>query len=117
MSISPAEMAQQLASIETAAASNRSTPSPSASIPGSPTGGAQDVAASPSRSSATAPASQLSTDLRIDQEHQLYYEVVDDSTGSVVFEIPPEALRAIGESLNVPPNGDSSASAIIDLKS
>lgn len=44
----------------------------------------------------------LTTDLRIDNQHQFYYEFVDGSTGNVVFEIPPEALRAIGESLNLP---------------
>jgi len=39
-------------------------------------------------------------------EHQIYYEFVDQSTGNIVFEIPPEALRAIGESLNLPLEGE-----------
>jgi hypothetical protein len=52
------------------------------------------------------PPAQLSTDMQVDSQHQVYYEFVDDSTGNVLFEIPPEALREIGESLNVPLDGD-----------
>jgi uncharacterized FlaG/YvyC family protein len=48
----------------------------------------------------------------VDAEHQLYYEVVDDSTGDVLFQIPPEALRAIGESLNVPLIGDANVPSV-----
>jgi len=54
--------------------------------------------------------------MRVDSEHQIYYAYVDDRTGEVMFEIPPEALRAIGESLNVPMNGESGAYAL-DVKS
>lgn len=66
--------------------------------------------------SAVISPSQLSTDMRVDSEHQVYYAFVDDQTGEVMFEIPPEALRAIGESLNVPMNGESGASTL-DVKS
>lgn len=44
--------------------------------------------------------------MRVDNEHQVYYEFIDASTGDVMFEIPPEALREIGESLNLPLVGD-----------
>ena len=104
MSTSPALMIQQFASTENTGFPARSAP---ASIPG---------AASAAKSSndsppppAAASASQFSTDMRVDSQHQVYYEFVDQSTGDVLFEIPPEALRAIGESLNVPLIGDSSA--------
>jgi uncharacterized FlaG/YvyC family protein len=60
-------------------------------------------------------AASTSTDMKIDNQHQVYYEVVDDSTGDVLFEIPAEALRAIGESLNVPLVGDGSAPGV-DVK-
>ena len=63
-----------------------------------------------SESSSPPPASspfELSTDLQIDNQHQVYYEFVDKDTGAVVFEIPPEALRAIAESLNIPLEGQS----------
>lgn len=70
----------------------------------------------PSSAPASSSAASFSTDLHIDDQHQVYYEVVDDRTGSELLEIPPETLRAIGESLNVPLVGDASASSI-DVKS
>ena len=54
--------------------------------------------------------------MQIDNHHQIYYVVVNDSTGDVLFEIPPEALRRIGESLNVPLVGDASVPSV-DVKS
>jgi uncharacterized FlaG/YvyC family protein len=54
--------------------------------------------------------------MQIDNHHQVYYEVVDDSTGDVLFEIPSEALRKIGESLNLPLIGDASVPSV-DVKS
>jgi hypothetical protein len=97
MSISPAQMMLQVASTESAAPPRNSTP---AAVPTAATG-----AASPAESASSAPAvsppTPLSTDIEIDSKHQVYYEYVDDRTGDVVFEIPPEALRKIGESLNV----------------
>jgi uncharacterized FlaG/YvyC family protein len=50
--------------------------------------------------------------MQIDSKHQVYYEYIDDRTGDVVFEIPPEALRKIGESLNVPLVGGASVHSI-----
>jgi len=59
---------------------------------------------------------QFSTDLEVDDKHQPYYKVVDDTTGDVLFEIPPAALREIGESLNIPLIGDSGVPSF-DVKS
>lgn len=50
--------------------------------------------------------------MQIDSDHQIYYEFVDKRTGDVVFEIPPEALREIGESLNLPLVGGASVHSI-----
>jgi hypothetical protein len=76
--------------------------------------------ASPGDSGAAAPAvsssAQFSTDMCVDNQHQIYYEFVDASTGDVLFEIPPEALREIGESLNVSLVGDASVPSV-DVKS
>jgi hypothetical protein len=104
MSISPALMIQQVASTENPGLPGRSA---SASNPAavSAAKSSSDSAPPPAASS----ASQFSTDLRVDSQHQVYYEFVDQSTGDVLFEIPPEALRAIGESLNVPLVGDAGA--------
>jgi uncharacterized FlaG/YvyC family protein len=54
--------------------------------------------------------------MRVDDQHQIYYETVDDRTGDVLFEIPPEALRAIAESLNLSLVGSSSGHSV-DVKS
>jgi uncharacterized FlaG/YvyC family protein len=54
--------------------------------------------------------------MRVDDQHQVYYEFVDDRTGDVLFEIPPEALREIGESLNLPLDGGSRIHSV-DVKS
>ena len=54
--------------------------------------------------------------MQVDNDHQIYYAVVDDSTGDVLFEIPSEALRKIGESLNVPLIGDANLPSV-DVKS
>jgi uncharacterized FlaG/YvyC family protein len=57
---------------------------------------------------------QFSTDREVDSQHKIYYKFVNDRTGDVVFEIPPEALREIGESLNL--TADQSAHTF-DVKS
>jgi hypothetical protein len=59
---------------------------------------------------------QSNTDVRVDDHHQVYYEFVDASTGDVLFEIPPEALREIAESLNISLDG-STSSRRVDVKS
>ena len=74
---------------------------------------------SPAQTPVPAPAdsspAQLSTDMRVDQQHQIYYEVVNDRTGDVLFEIPSAVLRNIAESLNVPLVGDSNGHSV-DVK-
>jgi hypothetical protein len=119
MSISSAQMVSQVASAQSPAKSSRSAPGPpSASI--QPADPAAPATASSSETTASTPVvsppEQFSTDLQIDNHHQIYYIVVDDSTGDVLFEIPPEALRQIGESLNVPLVGDQSIPNV-DVKS
>jgi hypothetical protein len=107
MSTSPDLLIQQVASAEKPAFPDQSA---YASNP------APASAAKPSSDSPSAPAAasayQFSTDMRIDSQHQVYYEFVDQSTGDVLFEIPPEALRAIGENLNLPLVGDLSAHGV-----
>lgn len=112
MSISPAQMILQVASAESPALSRRST---QASVP-APAMAVGSIDESPAPAPVDLSPASLTTDMRIDDQHQFYYEFVDDRTGDVLFEIPPEALRAIGESLNVPLEGDSSAHSV-DVKS
>jgi hypothetical protein len=111
MSISPAQMMLQVASTENTPGARRSTPAP---VPAAPA--AASPPETPTPAPAVSPPAQFSTDLRVDDKHQPYYEVVDDRSGDVLFEIPPAALRAIGESLNVPLIGDTSAHSF-DVKS
>jgi hypothetical protein len=113
MSISPAQMSLDIVNAQSSAAAGHAAPAPA-----SPVSAVTSAAESASSVSAPAapPSNPVATDLRIDNQHQFYYEFVDDSTGSVEFEIPPEALRAIGESLNLPLQGDGGTSSI-DVKS
>jgi hypothetical protein len=68
-----------------------------------------DNASSP----ASAPDSpDFSTDMRVDKQHQIYYAIIDNYTGNELVEIPPEALRVIAESLNLPVGSESAASTI-----
>jgi len=108
MSISPAQMILQPARAENLAPPSRST---QAAVPTAATG-AVSPAESASSAPAVSPPAPLSTDMQIDSKHQVYYEYIDDRTGDVVFEIPPEALRKIGESLNVPLVGGASVHSI-----
>lgn len=112
MSISPAQMMQQIGSAESAASAVPTTQAadPAATPP------LQTSAKYADPAPAAATLEKFSTDLRVDAQHQPYYEVVDDKTGDVLFEIPPEALRKIGESLNVPLIGDASVPSV-DVKS
>jgi len=96
MSISPAQTMPQVSVLE-----SRAAPRPS------------DVAAAPEKVDAAAPPAEsspptvssppeLKTNLRIDDQHQVYYEVINDRTGDEILEIPPEVLRKLGENLNFP---------------
>jgi hypothetical protein len=107
MSISPAQMVLEVASAESAASTRipARAPAPSATAVGSTPG-------SPAPAPVITSTSAFSTDRQVDDHHQVYYEFIDKSTGDVVFEIPPEALREIGESLNVPLVGDASVPSV-----
>ena len=54
--------------------------------------------------------------MRIDDQRQIYYRVVNERTGDVLLEIPCEALREIGESIKVQLEGDASIHGV-DVKS
>lgn len=115
MSISPAQMNLQ---VGTAEGSNPAGHSSQSSTPGVAVP-ASSHAKSPSEKPAPAlvfsPA-PLSTDLRVDDQRQIYYQVVNDRTGDVLLEIPSEALRQIGESIKVPLEGDARIHGV-DVKS
>jgi len=112
MSISPAQLVQQAASAGSASEKQGSSPSPILSV----ALGSSEPAEPPSAPPSAIPPVQFSTDFQIDSHHQVFYEVVDDSTGDVLLEIPSEALRKIGESLNLPLAGDPNV-PIVDVKS
>ena len=103
MSISPAPLILSVASTESSAAPR---PALSPALP----------ASAPAATGADeSPAPAFSTDMRVDDQHQVYYEFVDAQTGEVMFEIPPEALREIGESLRMPLEGDTGGHSL-DVK-
>ena len=112
MSISPAQMILQLGSMESPKPVGRST-QPSAPPAAMPEGSSPPENPPPTPIISPAP---LSTDLRIDEEHQVYYQVVNERTGDVILEIPSEALRAISESIKFSPGGDSGIHCV-DVKS
>ena len=110
MSISPTQMSLEIAFGQSSVAAQPAT-SPSSS----PKVAVTDTAGSPPAAPVPPPPS-VTTDVKIDDQHQFYYQFVDGSTGNVVFEIPPEALRAMSESLNLPFNGEAGPHAL-DVKS
>ena len=112
MSISPAQMAAPAGSTKASEPSSQSAP---VSTP-QPVEPENTAAGSAASAGAIAISGQLTTERCVDKQHQVYYEFVDERTGSVLFEFPPAALREIGENLNVPLIGDSSASGL-DVKS
>jgi hypothetical protein len=120
MSISSAQVMLQVATAASAAPAGRSTQAAAPAVPSASVPTATPAVESPPEFPAPAPAvmspGQFSTDREVDSQHQIYYKFVDDRTGDVVFEIPPAALREIGESLNLPLEGDESAHAF-DVKS
>jgi len=113
MSIPAGQMMAQIASVERA---SPAVPAAAAAAPGSARAA---ISSTPTPTNPSAPVStpsSFSTDLQIDSHHQVYYAVVDERSGDVLFEIPSEALRNIGESLNVPLIGDASVPSV-DVKS
>ena len=112
MSISPVQLMLQVTSAQNTMPTRRSSQS-AALAANQP----QETSAESANSAAAAPPPDpYSTDMKVDDQHQVYYEVVDNRTGDELFEIPPEVLRKIGESLNVPLIGESSVHRV-DIKS
>jgi hypothetical protein len=59
---------------------------------------------------------RVSTDMRIDAQHRVYYQVVNDHSGEVICEIPCEQIRELEES-NLSPAAREAAAQRIDVKS
>lgn len=57
-----------------------------------------------------------STDLRIDSQHHVYYQVVNDQNGQVVCEIPSEQIRAMEEG-SLTPAASEEAAQRLNVKS
>jgi hypothetical protein len=114
MSISPAQT--NLAALTTDSLASTAAAASSSLNRASTNAPTQSAEQNQAQAPAAPPAPQINTDLRIDNSHQEYYEFVDGQTGDVVFELPPEALRAIAESLNVPLLGNS-VGLNLDVKS
>ncbi len=112
MSISPTQLVQPLAGAEGASEPQRSASAP---ISTASTGASKADPPTTPRPSAPPPV-KFSTDLQIDNHHQVYYVVVDDSSGDVLLEIPSAALRQIGENLSLPLIGDAQVPSV-DVKS
>lgn len=84
-------------------------PSESRTVDFAPRTGAPATPAAPTTNqettskASTVPAvsfgSDLSTDVRVDDRRHVYYETVNNRTGEVVCEIPPEVIRKLAESL------------------
>ena len=110
MSISPVQMMLQVASAQNTLSTRRANPNPAPA-----TNQAQETASAAS-TAPSAPPDPFSTDMKVDNQHQVYYEIVDNRTGDELYEIPPEVLRRIAESLNLPLMGDSVAHNV-DVKS
>jgi hypothetical protein len=95
MSMSPVQFTTVLA-----AASPAET-EPPASLPVQEAGkrtSANTEAEPPAQAEPSGP--KLSTDLRIDDQRRIYYEVVNNRTGDVVYEIPPEQVRKLAEGID-----------------
>ena len=111
MGITPAQLTQQVVSTENTAARQESTP---------PTVPATEPSPEITSESTSTPSSFVlpdpySTDMKVDDQHQVYYEIVDNRDGDELFEIPPEQLRKIGESLKVPLIGETGVHGV-DVK-
>ena len=87
MSISPAQFAIAPATVEPPART--------------PAAGSKPDPQTPGKREPVAPAepsgSTMSTDLRIDDQRRIYYEIVNNRTGDVVMELPPEQIRRLAE--------------------
>ena len=96
MTISPAQIAVLAAMPERLRDNRQAQTLPLRSLPTA-------AAASPSPAQGTPPAEAapsgpvLSINLRIDDQHRMYYEVINNHTGEVLYQIPPEVIRKLGE--------------------
>jgi hypothetical protein len=59
---------------------------------------------------------KISTDLRIDGQHHVYYQIINDQNGQVVCEIPSAQIRELEEGSITPPASEG-AGQRIDVKS
>jgi hypothetical protein len=94
MSISPAQLTLVLGASDRAAATEQSA--------GVPSGGAPKSEAPVAEAAAHAEPSgpKLTTALRIDDQRRIYYEVINNQSGEVVYQIPPEQVRKLGEGIS-----------------
>jgi hypothetical protein len=76
---------------------------------------AEPVPTNDARHPAEALGPKVSTDLRIDGKHRVYYQVVNDHTGDVVCEIPSEQIRELEEGSSAP-SSSGGAGRRIDVK-
>jgi hypothetical protein len=96
MSISPAQLMIVAASADLAAETARPRPAP-------PRPAAKIVEQAPGAAAAAqaeASGPKMSTAMRIDDQSRIYYEVINNRTGDVVMELPPEQIRRLAEGLH-----------------
>jgi hypothetical protein len=112
MTISLTQFAMVLAAAGPAAEAE-----PSASVPVQRAGkGAEADAEAEPPAQAEPSGPKLSTDLRIDDQRRIYYEVINNRTGDVVYEIPPEQIRKLEEGIDASLSGQLEAHTL-DVKS
>jgi hypothetical protein len=94
MSISPVQMAMEALSADRANETTRprEAPRPAAKV-------TEQAAGAAAAAQAEASGPKMSTAMRIDDQSRIYYEVINNRTGDVVMELPPEQIRKLGEGL------------------
>jgi|ERR1035441_6567777 hypothetical protein len=115
MSISPAQTNLQVGTTEGSSSAGHSSQPATPGVAEPASSHAKFPSENPVPVPIISPA-PLSTDMRIDDQRQIYYRVVNERTGDVLLEIPCEALREIGESIKVQLEGDASIHGV-DVKS
>ena len=93
MSISPAQLMMALGTADLAAETLHSTGAAARGAPRTEAPDAEGAKAQPS-------GPKLSTDLRIDDQRRIYYQVINNRTGDVVYEIPPGQIRKLAEGID-----------------
>ena len=84
-----------------------------AETPARPSPPAKPAVQPPAEAPAAPSGPTLSTDLRIDDQRRIYYAVINNRTGDVVLEIPPEQIRKLAEALDTPTPAPSHS---VDIK-